>query len=152
MKANEFILNELEIIYTNPAVKLGLKKVVSSIDAHKLLKPYFNKNTLACQEEFIVMYMNQGSLPVGIYKAGKGGLTSTIADMRLIFGVGLKSLATSMIVAHNHPSGTLLPSQADKVLTRKIQEIGLIMDITLTDHLIVTPSDCYYSFADQGLI
>ena len=152
MKTNEFTLNELEIVYTNPMTKLGFDKVVSSRDAHKLIKPFFNKNTLACQEEFIVMYMNQGSVPVGVYKVGKGGITSTVADMRLIFGVALKSLATSMIVAHNHPSGTLLPSKNDKLLTKKIYEIGLIMDIALVDHLIVTPSECYYSFADQGLI
>jgi DNA repair protein RadC len=66
--------------------------------------------------------------------------------------VALKSLATAVIVAHSHPSGTLLPSQNDKTLTRKIKEAGLLLDIKLLDHLIITPEGKYFSFADEGLL
>jgi len=80
-----------------------------------------------------------------------GGITGTVADIRLLFSVALNSLATSVIMSHNHPSGNLNPSQQDKDLTRKVQDAGKLMDIQLLDHVIIT-RESYYSFADEGLI
>ncbi len=82
----------------------------------------------------------------------KGGIAGTVADSKLILGVALKSAASGIIVAHNHPSGNLQPSVQDKELTWKIQEAFKLLDITLLDHLIVVPEDAYLSFAYEGLL
>ena len=80
------------------------------------------------------------------------GITGTVADPKLILGLALKSAATGIILAHNHPSGNLQPSIQDKDITKKIQEACKLLDITLLDHLIVVPEDAYFSFADEGFL
>ena len=73
-------------------------------------------------------------------------------DLRIVFAVILKSLTTSVILAHNHPSGTLSPSEADKILTEKIKNAAQLFDIKVLDHLIITPDGDFFSFADEGLL
>jgi DNA repair protein RadC len=80
-----------------------------------------------------------------------GGVAGTVADPKLIFGVALKANACSVILVHNHPSDNLKPSNADKMLTEKIKQGGKLLDISVLDHLIISPEG-YYSFADEGLI
>jgi DNA repair protein RadC len=84
-------------------------------------------------------------------KVSSGGLTGTIVDVRIVLGTALKAAATSIILAHNHPSGNLHPSQEDFNLTKRIKEAAKFMDITVIDHLILTDEN-YYSFADEGQI
>ena len=86
---------------------------------------------------------------LGIYNVCRGGITSTTADIRLIFAAALKAGATGMILAHNHPSGTLSPSPQDRQLTQRIKQVAQLMEIDLLDHLILT-SESFYSFAEQG--
>jgi DNA repair protein RadC len=74
-----------------------------------------------------------------------------MVDIRLLFVAALNCVATSMIIAHNHPSGTLRPSQADKAITKKMQEAGRFLDIKVLDHLIIT-DESYYSFSDEGIL
>jgi DNA repair protein RadC len=81
-----------------------------------------------------------------------GGLTGTVADIRLILGIALKACACNIIISHNHPSGNLKPSGADQELTNKLKEAGKLIDITLLDHIILSPEGSFYSFADEGLI
>ena len=81
----------------------------------------------------------------------QGGLSGTIIDVRIILKMALEKLACSIILCHNHPSGNLIPSQADKDITNKIKEAGKFMDIPVLDHLIIG-NDAYFSFADEGLI
>ena len=104
------------------------------------------------QEEFLVLYLNRANAVLGLFKASKGGLTGTVADPRLILAVGLKLLATSIILAHNHPSGNLKPSLADQELTEKLYEAGRLMDIKIVDHLIISPAGGCFSFAENGLL
>jgi len=80
----------------------------------------------------------------------KGGITGTIADVRLILSVALKTLASGLILAHNHPSGNLKPSEADKQITSKIRQAAKLLDIELLDHIIIS-SEGYYSFTDDGI-
>jgi DNA repair protein RadC len=87
---------------------------------------------------------------IGYFKLSSGGLTSTIVDTRLLFSVALKSLATGVILSHNHPSGNLKPSEQDKSLTDRIKQASRLLDINFLDHIIVTPKFKYYSFADDG--
>ena len=81
----------------------------------------------------------------------KGGVSGTFVDAKLVFSVALKCNASSIIIAHNHPSSNLNPSEADKSLTKKLKSAGQFLDITLLDHLIIT-KDGYYSFSDDGLM
>ena len=80
----------------------------------------------------------------------EGGLTATLVDLRIVMQTALVSNATSLILSHNHPSGMLKPSVQDDELTRKIKEACRIMEIRLLDHIIVTPENGYYSYADEG--
>lgn len=88
---------------------------------------------------------------LGIYEVSTGGITSTIVDLRLLFTAALKANATALIMLHNHPSGKTRPSAADKRITKKVKEAGIILDIEVVDHLIISP-ESYYSFADNGII
>ena len=81
----------------------------------------------------------------------KGGLTNTIVDARLIFLKAIEVQATSIVLCHNHPSGNLTPSRADEELTARLKSAGMLLDIKVLDHLIVS-NEGYYSFADNGLI
>lgn len=85
---------------------------------------------------------------LGAFLASTGGITGTVADPRLIMSVALKTAAVGIVLAHNHPSGNLKPSIADRLMTKKIQEAGIFLDIQLHDHIILS-KDSYYSFADN---
>jgi DNA repair protein RadC len=140
---------EISISYKPIITKI--KKITSSKDAYDVLYPFFDENTIALQEHFMVMFLNHSNQVLGVYPVSKGGISGTVADVRLILGVALKCAASSIILVHNHPSGNLTPSTADEMLTLKVKHAGEYMDIKLIDHLIVTPlKSKYYSFLDEG--
>ena len=112
---------EVELVYKTKVKASERPKISSVSDSYKLLKELWNENTIEMQEEFKVMLLNRGNKVIGIYEASAGGLTGTVADPRLILAAAIKSLAVSIILAHNHPSGNLKPSRADKELTQKIK-------------------------------
>jgi len=149
---NENKLRELEVLYSTNQEQSLQEKITTSEKAYEKLLKSYDSNTISCQEQFNVLFLNQANIPIGIYKASKGGITSTIADIRLILGMALKSLATGLILSHNHPSGNLNPSEADIKLTKKFKEACVLLDITLIDHIIISPFGERYSFADNGLI
>lgn len=96
--------------------------------------------------------MNNNNKVKGIYQLSQGGITSTLVDLRILFAVTLKSLSVAMILAHNHPSGVLKASGADRELTTKIGRAADLFDIKVLDHLILAPNGDYYSFSDDGLL
>lgn len=100
-------------------------------------------------EEFWVLYLNRAHRIVKKECVGQGGWTATLADLRVIFELALRTKASSIIVAHNHPSGNLVPSEQDKELTKRLLRVGNLMDISVLDHLIVGRGE-YISFADEG--
>lgn len=102
-------------------------------------------------EELWVILLNKSNFVLKKQKVGQGGIGETIADPRIIFKLALENLASAMILVHNHPSGNLKPSTADRELTRKFKEAGKIMEITLADHLIFTDHS-YFSFVDEDLL
>jgi len=104
-------------------------------------------------EVFVVLYLNQGGRikQEDIEIVSQGGITSTVVDPRIVFKKALELGAVSIIVCHNHPSGNLQPSQADKNLTTKLAEGAKFLDIKLLDHIIVGDKG-YFSFADSGLL
>ena len=101
------------------------------------------------RESAYIILLNRASEVNGFYRLSIGGITASVVDPRIIFQVALLSNSTSIIVAHNHPSGNLNPSLADFEMTEKIKSAGKFLDIPLLDHIIIT-KDSYFSFADEG--
>jgi DNA repair protein RadC len=147
-----YIVSEIKVAY-HPARKMAdCPTITISSDALIYMLDAFDRDTMALQEQFVVMYLNRSNRILGMYKASIGGITGTVADPRIILGIALKIAAVSLIMAHNHPSGSLQPSKADEELTSKVKEAGRFMDIKLLDHLIVEAKGGYYSFADEGIL
>ncbi|MBX9886690.1 MAG: JAB domain-containing protein [Flavobacteriaceae bacterium] len=130
--------------------KSELMKITSSRDAYNIFKRVFNADTFDWCEEVLILCLNNSNKVIGFHKVSSGGMTGTIVDVRMIFTTALNCLATSLIIAHNHPSGTLQPSEADKMITKKIKEAGEFLDIKLLDHLIIT-DESFFSFIDEGI-
>lgn len=142
-------ITEIKISY-NTKSKVR-PKIKSSESAYEILLNFWDKSTLELHEEFKVIYLNNSNEVLGIYPLSKGGITGTVVDIRLIFSVALKCNAVGIILAHNHPSGTLKASESDKVITRKIKNASEFMDIKLLDHLIIT-KESFLSFTDEGIL
>jgi len=123
-------------------------RITSSRDVFEVMLPLIGELQ---HEEFWVIYLNRANKIIQPLKISQGGVSATITDVRMILKPALEALASSMILAHNHPSGNLDPSDNDHQITKKIKEAGKIMDIPVLDHIIVT-SKGYFSFADEGLI
>jgi len=102
-------------------------------------------------EEFWLITLNQANKIIGSERISVGGVSGTIADAKIVFKKAINALASSIAIAHNHPSGNLEPSEADIHLTKRFKEAGVFLDIYLIDHLIITNSS-YYSFADNSLL
>ncbi len=124
------------------------KKIASSKGAYEVLR---TKLEDLPHEEFWVLLLNRSNMPIGLKLVGRGGVSGTVADVKIIFKLGVEGLASGIILGHNHPSGNLNPSEADLALTKKIKEAGKIMDIPVLDHIIVGDNE-YYSFADNGIL
>lgn len=137
---------EIEVVY-KPAIS-DKPIISSSLDAYNVLVKFFPIETLCLQERFVAMYLNRSNRVIGVYPMSVGGITGTVVDVRLLLSVALKTAATGVILAHNHPSGNLKPSEADKELTIKIREACKLMDIQLLDHLIISSTGSY-SFEDE---
>lgn len=144
----EFELQEVEIIY-KPKNVVGLEKIKSSHDAYYILKNVYP--SISYREHFYILLLNNDNKVLGYKLISMGGLTSTIVDIRVIMQTALKANAVALILSHNHPSGTLKPSQADKNITKKIKRAGEVLDIKVLDHIIVTEHS-YFSFADEMLM
>jgi DNA repair protein RadC len=142
---------EVELVYKTNVKASERPKIVTSKDCYDILKRVWNPDKIEMLEEFNVLLLNRANRVIGVFEASMGGITGTVADPRLILAAAIKSLAVSMILAHNHPSGNLTPSRADEDLTLKISAAGKYLDIKVLDHIIIC-TEGYYSFADQGLI
>jgi DNA repair protein RadC len=143
-------LEEINISYSPTEKTLYAKGIRNSRDAFDYLKTFYSLDTMHCQEQFVVLYLNRANRPLGGIPLFKGGLCSTTVDFKLLLGVAVKALASGIIISHNHPTGTNQPSAEDKVLTTKLKDACKLMDIQLYDHIIVAGNDAYYSFADEG--
>ena len=124
-----------------------LNKITSSKMIFELMQPIIGELP---HEEFWVLYLNNSNKVLSKSQQGKGGITGTMVDTRLVFKTALELGATALILCHNHPSGTLVPSDADKQITRKLKAAGQNMDIKVLDHVIVAENG-YFSFNDEGI-
>jgi DNA repair protein RadC len=123
-------------------------KITSSKAVFELLQPIMGELP---HEEFYILYLNNSNKVISTFQLSKGGITGTLVDVRLVFKRALELGATAVIMAHNHPSGTLQPSSADKMLTTKMRQAGESLDIKVLDHLIITEND-YFSFSDNNIL
>lgn len=125
-----------------------IKRITSSKNVFQIMKPILGELP---HEEFWILFLNNANNIIETYKQSQGGITGTVVDIRLIFKKAVQLHSVGLIICHNHPSGKLNPSVADKQLTEKINNAAKILDIKLLDHIIITEND-YFSFADEGLL
>ena len=127
---------------------LEKRKITSSLSVFELMQPIIGELQ---HEEFWIIYLNNSNKVIQKNQLSKGGITGTLVDVRLVLKNALEVGATGLILVHNHPSGTLRPSEADKQITNKLKTAALSLDIKVLDHLIITEK-AYFSFADEGLL
>ncbi|UIR57649.1 DNA repair protein RadC [Sphingobacterium sp. SRCM116780] len=151
-------IGEAKAVAIIAALELGRRRKEASheekpvLNSSKRVYEYFKYQMQDLpHEEFWVLYLNTRCKILDKQLIGRGGNDFTPVDVRIILRNALNCKASSLILIHNHPSGTLSASQADKVLTKKIIEASKIMDIKINDHVIFT-DDSYYSFRDEGLM
>lgn len=140
-------IQEIKVSYTSG--NRDKIKITNSKDSYELLLSCWSQKTIELQEEFKVLLLNRNNQVLGIYPLSKGGVSGTVVDAKLVFSVALKCNASSIIIAHNHPSGNLKPSEADTRLTQKLKEAGNYLDVKVLDHIILS-REGYYSFADES--
>jgi DNA repair protein RadC len=146
-----FSVGEITVQY-NTDRNVKREQVKGSLDAFYILRQYWS-NQINRLEEFYILCLNRNNEAIGIYLVSTGGTSGTLADPKIVFQVALGCHASSLIIAHNHPSGNMAASEDDKQLTQRYKEIGKLLDCTLLDHLILGPDPhLYYSFADEGLM
>lgn len=134
----------------NPNYLVHERPVSSSTQISEFFREVWNEGEICLRERFAVAYLTNSNRIRSYQWISAGGITGTVVDVRMIFATAFKlGNVTNIIIAHNHPSGTLRPSNQDLTLTKKIKNAGEILDITLLDHIIIT-HDGYYSFADMG--
>lgn len=144
-------VSEVELVYKTKVKPSERPKVSSSKEVYELLKRMWDEAKIEMVEQVKVLLLNSSNKVLGIYEASTGGMVGTVADPKLIFIAALKVAASNIILAHNHPSGSLKPSRHDIELTRKIKDAGTLLDIAVLDHLIIT-KEAFYSFADEGMM
>ena len=151
-------IGEAKAITITAALELGRRrkfedavkqeKITSSRDVYDIMQPVLGELS---HEEFWVIYLNNSNKVLQKQQLSKGGITGTLVDVRLVLKQALEVGATALILCHNHPSGTLKASEADKKITQKLKTAGLSLDIKVLDHIIVTEK-AYFSFADETIL
>lgn len=151
LQCASFKIAEVELVYKTKVKAADRPQIFSAADAYNIFYSFWNKNKLELQEQFVIMLLNKNHRVLGMCEVSSGTTSQIVVDAKLIFSTALKAHASAIILAHNHPSGELLPSKDDIALTEKIKQAGNFLDITVMDHLIIT-IDGYYSFADYQLL
>lgn len=147
----QYKVAEVELIYKSNVKASERPQICHSKDAYELFNQIWDKNKIDLLEQFKIVLLNRSNKVLGVYEVSQGGITGTVADPRLILTAALKANAVSLMLAHNHPSGSVKPSRQDEELTSKIREGAKFLDIKVLDHIIIT-SESYFSFADEGLL
>lgn len=131
--------------------KVASAKITSASSSVDILKKFISRSKVQTQEFAVAIFVNNNGNVLGVYQFGQGGYTATVMDYRLLMAAALKLGAVGIILAHNHPSGSLTPSDADKGITREIVKVANFHNMKVLDHIIIT-LDGYYSFAENGIL
>jgi DNA repair protein RadC len=126
-------------------------KINSSADSAEFIKQFYGDD-ISIFESFFILMLNRANTTVGYAKISQGGISGTVVDVRIIAKYAVDTLCSSVILAHNHPSGNTTPSSCDIDITRKTKNALELLDIKVIDHVILTETDGYFSFADDGLL
>ena len=148
---NAFMVAEVELSYKTTFNISERPMINSSKQAYAVLMSKWHMNRIELVEEFKIILLNTQNRVLAISTVSQGGRAGTVADPRMIFTTALKICAVGIILAHNHPSSNLKPSQDDLRLTNQLKAAGLLLEIPILDHLIITKTG-YYSFGDAGLL
>jgi len=140
---------ELLVSYSPQIV--SAQKISNSRETYSLITNHWNLNTIEMLEEVKIVLLNKANKVLGVYDLSKGGISSSIIDIKIVLSIALKTLASGIIIVHNHPSGNLVASQADVSITEKLKSACKIIELNLLDHLIISSED-YFSFADEGML
>lgn len=142
-----------------PKIKTSLKmvgcktdelyQIGNSKDCIPIFRQLWDNDTFMMKETMMMILLNRANKVIGYHVLSDGGVSGTVCDPKIVFHTAVTACSSSLILAHNHPSGNLNPSLADKQLTRKIKECAELFDMKLLDHIILTDTN-YYSFADEG--
>lgn len=145
-------LGELKVSYKYHS-SLNKRPAIRNVtDAVKVAQEIIDRERVGLQEQFGVIYLNRSNTVIGTLNTFSGTLTSTNIDFKIIIGTGLKLMSTALIVVHNHPSGSMKPSDEDIILTKKLKDALKIMDIELLDHIIIGPEGRYTSLSELYLL
>lgn len=142
------LIPELRLIRTKAVVKLG-DQIINPETAAKAFRNIVGQTVIEVSEHFMILLLSQQNVPIGYVLHSLGSINSTVVDVRLVAKAALDAGAVAIIIAHNHPSGNLTPSQADRNISQKLKEGLRIFEISLLDSMIIT-KDSYYSLADNG--
>ncbi|QSB27681.1 RadC family protein [Flavobacterium sp. CLA17] len=140
---------EINVSYsTNQTEKIILTNCKQTFE---FILSQWNINTIEFQEECKVILLNRVNCVLGIYNLSKGGSSGTVVDVRIVLGIALKCNASGIILVHNHPSGNLNPSEADRKITRRLKDSCDLLEITLLDHVVISKTN-FFSFTQEGLL
>ncbi|KOF04162.1 DNA repair protein [Roseivirga seohaensis subsp. aquiponti] len=140
---------EVRLVYKNKTRAEDRPQITNANKAYEILRASWDDDQISLLEEAKVLFLDNRLRLMSISSISKGGTTGTVIDPKIVFAMALKRRCSSIILSHNHPSGNLKPSQADISITRKFSEAGKLLDITVSDHIIIT-DEGYCSMANDG--
>lgn len=151
-------MGEAKAVTIAAALELGRRRKMAETSENPQIRSSSDVYNIMCpvmedlpHEEFWILFLNRANRVTGRMKISQGGVSGTVTDVRIVMKKAIESLASGLVICHNHPSGNNSPSDSDIRITQKIKEAGALMDIQLIDHLIIAGKD-YYSFADNGAL
>jgi len=149
--SNLYQFAEIELVYKSKVKASQRFKIGGSKDAYTILLSSWDENKIGFVEQFKVILLDRANKVLGIYEVSQGGTCGVVVDIKLIFAAALKASASGIILSHNHPSGNLTPSDADKLMTRRIKMAGELLEIPVLDHILLS-GEGYLSFMEEGLM
>jgi DNA repair protein RadC len=144
-------LCEVSLVYKPRILPTIRPKIRNSADVFHLVRNQWDDALINLREEAKVLLLNSDNRALGLTTVNTGGLSKLYIDPKWIFATAIKSMAASVVLCHNHPSGNPSPSKSDIRITENIKKMGELLEIELIDHLIIT-NETYYSFADAGIM
>ena len=145
-------LAEVTVSYVLKGSLEDRPKIRECYDVYRIAMQAMDRNLLGMQEQFLAIYLNRANTVIGAKVHFIGGLSSVTVDIKVILATAIGLMASSVVFCHNHPSGNLEPSSQDKLITAKMKEALELIDVSLMDHLILSPEGKWLSFRERRLI
>lgn len=146
-------VSEISISYKTKFKASERPKIGASKEAVEIFRSFYSEDHIELREDFKMMLLNRANKVLGIVPISTGGICGTVIDIRIMLAITLKSLSSALIMCHNHPSGNVTPSDTDRQITQKMKEACTLCEISLLDHIIISPEEnVFYSFADEGIL